>query len=229
VTEPRVLVLDLALDRTLYRPTDHWRALLGPVELQSVHLPDGEPVPDPEAYSHVIITGSEASIVEPLPWFPAAEALVRRAVSLGRPLLGSCFGHQLVARALLGPWHVRRAARPEFGWFPVVAALGDHVLQRPGEPVWMFTCHFDEVCDLPSPWRVLGTTERCAVGMMQLGERPVWGVQAHPEIGPAAGQALLQGLAERRPEIRPAVAAALAAGPRDDGFGARLVAELLRH
>jgi GMP synthase-like glutamine amidotransferase len=229
MTDARVLILDLALDRTLYRPTEHWRALLGPVPAVSVHLPGGDPVPDAAGFSHVIVTGSEASIVEPLPWFAEAEALVRRAVALDRPLLGSCFGHQLLARALLGPRHVRRAAVPELGWFPLRAVAGDHVLRRVGDPVWTFACHLDEVCDLPPPWRVLGATERCAVHLMQLGERPVWGVQAHPEIGPDAGVALLRGFAERRPELRDAVEAGLAAGPRDDGFGPHLVAELLRH
>ena len=223
MTPPRVLILDLSLDRDLYRPTGHWRALLGGVESVSIHLPSGEAVPLLTAVSHVILTGSEASIVEPRPWFAPAEAVVHEAVRRGLPLLGSCFGHQLIVRALVGPAHVRRAATPEFGWYPVRPAPGEHLLRRGGDPVWMFACHFDEVCDLPAPWQVLGATDACAIHVARLGASPVIGVQAHPEIPPPEARELLLGFAERLPPVRPAVDRALAEPPRDSGFGQVLV------
>lgn len=229
-TSPLVFILDLSVDPELYRPRSHWTALLGGVPFRSVHLPSapvGEALPEVGAFTHLIVTGSEASIVEPQPWFAPAEDLVRRAVDAGRPVLGSCFGHQLVVRALLGPTHVRRAHTPELGWRPVaITAAGPPVAGRAQE-IWMFCCHFDEVCDLPSGWEVLARTPECGVHAYRLAGRPVWGIQAHPEIDPDEGAALLRGFGDRRPEVQPLVEAALAAPRRDDGFGHALVAQFL--
>jgi GMP synthase (glutamine-hydrolysing) len=229
MSTPRVLILDLSVDPELYRPTEHWRALLGDVPSASLR-PGAEPEagwPDVERFTHLIVTGSEATIVEPQPWDAPAEALIRRAVQARRPVLGSCFGHQLIVRTLLGPDHVRRARAPELGWFPVETIAPGPPMGPPGRRLWMFCCHFDEVHDLPSEYEVLARTPDCAVHAYRLADRPVWGVQAHPEIDPTRGAALLRGFAEKRPDLWPAVERALAAPARDDGFGSELVARFL--
>lgn len=231
MASPRVLLLDLSLDPSLYRPVAHWQGLLGALPLFALRADAFGSGADlcraAGDFTHLLVSGSEASIVEPLPWFDPAEALIREAVEAGKPLLGSCFGHQLIARALLGPRHVRRAAAPELGWLGVE----DLGLGRPfgGEPrtVWMFACHFDEVCLLPPDWRVLARSDRCAVHAYAVTDRPIWGVQAHPEIDPQEGAALLEGFAARKPDLVPLVRAALAGPRRDDGFGAHLVTAFL--
>ena len=96
----KVLILDGAIDLDSYRPTDEGRNLLGGVPADSVHLPSGEIVPDLKTYSHIIVTGSEASIVEPAPWFEVEARAVREAFGLGKRLLGSCFGHQMLMAAI---------------------------------------------------------------------------------------------------------------------------------
>jgi GMP synthase-like glutamine amidotransferase len=228
----RVLILDLAVDPEVYRPTAHWRALLGPTPSHSVALLRGGVVPPLGGFSHLIISGSEASVLEPQPWFDPAEETIRAAVARAMPLLGSCFGHQLVVRALHGPAHLRRAERPELGWFPVTIAAPEadaqaDALVRPGAPVWMFCCHFDEVCDLEPGYRVWAHTDGCAVHAYRWGDAPVWGVQGHPEIPPDEGAALLAAFARQRPEVADAVARALAAPHRDDGDGAVLTRRFL--
>ena len=223
----RVLILDLSVDPAIYRPTQHWRDLLGEVGSDSVALLRNETVPPLEGYTHLIVSGSEASITEPQPWFAPAEEAIRAAVDAGLPVLGSCFGHQLVVRALLGPSHVRRASRPELGWFPVEMGRTDDDGLGENGPLWMFCCHFDEVCDLPIEVRVLATTPDCGVHAYRMGEAPVWGVQAHPEILPEEGAQLLADFARKQPEVAELVEQALAGPRRDDGFGARLVRRFL--
>lgn len=227
----RVLILDLSLDPSLYRPVEHWRGLLGAVPLIALRpadLPDDADLLSLAGdFTHLIVSGSEASIVEPLPWFAPAEALVQWAVEAARPVLGSCFGHQLVARALLGPQHVRRAATPELGWLPVEVTGAGAPLGPGSRALWMFSCHFDEVCDLPPRFQVLARSDRCGVHAYALSDRPVWGVQAHPEIDVAQGDALLRGLVARRPELAALVEKALFGPRRDDGFGAHLVSQFL--
>jgi GMP synthase-like glutamine amidotransferase len=220
----RVLIVDCSIYPDIYKPAEHWRPLLGGVQAAAVHLPSGETAPDLAAYSHIVLTGSEASIVEPAPWFEVEAALVRRAAALGKPMLGSCFGHQMLALALSGPRHVRASATPELGWAAVDVVAGDALLDRLPSPFHAFVAHFDEVYDPPPPWRVLARSGGCAVQVMRYGDEPIWGVQAHPEIDPETGRALLEGLAVKEPERSGLVDVALAQEPRDD----RVVAEMVR-
>jgi len=67
--EKRVLILDGSIWPEIYRPTDHWRTLLGSVPVDSVHVSSGEAIPDLEPYTHLIVTGSEASITNREPWY----------------------------------------------------------------------------------------------------------------------------------------------------------------
>jgi GMP synthase-like glutamine amidotransferase len=229
----RVLILDTSIDPAAYRPTQHWRALLADTPSDSVHLPSSAGAPDLAPYSHLILSGSEASIVCPEPWFAVEEALLRAAVDAGIPILGSCFGHQMLARALSGPASVRRAANPELGWVAVEILAP---ASRPPDPLldglWprfhTYVAHFDEVCaPPPPPWRVLARSAGCGVQVMRCGERPIWGLQCHPEIPIADGRALLEHVLRQRPELDSLIRPVLAGEPCDDQIGRALIARFL--
>ena len=225
---PRVLILDTRIDANVYRPTRHWRALLGDVSSDSVHLPSGEAVPNLAPYTHLILTGSEASIVCPEPWFAVEEKAVRRAFDAGIPILGSCFGHQMLARVLSGEAAVWRSPTPELGWTPVEILGADPLLDGLPRRCYTYVAHFDEVCAPPPlPWRVLARSDRCRVQAMRYGERPIWGIQCHPEIPIADGRALLSDLLRKRPDLEALIKPALAMVPRDDELGSAITARFL--
>jgi len=223
----RVLILDASLHRDVYRPDEHWRALLGAVPADAVHLPSGRAIPPLDGYTHLIVTGSEASIVEPADWYEPAAETVRRAAGAGLRVLGSCWGHQLLALALSGPAFVRRSPTPEVGWIEVQRTERDELLADLPDRWFVFASHFDEVVDPPAPWRALARSPRCAVQAMRWGDRPVWGVQAHPEIDPPTARVLLEGFLRYAPRHTAVVRPALAAAPRDDRTARPLVARFL--
>lgn len=133
-------------------------------------------------YTHLILSGSEASTTTDQPWDSALAALVRRFVEAEKPVLGICYGHQFLAKVLAGPQHVRRAAQAEFGWLsPRLEA--SPLFHGMVEPEFM-VCHYDEAFDLPTEFKILASSERCAVHAFQYRDLPVWGVQFHPEYGP---------------------------------------------
>jgi GMP synthase-like glutamine amidotransferase len=223
----RVLILDGCIYPEFYKPSDEWRSLLEDVPSDAVHLPSGEPVPDIEPYSHVIITGSEASISKPEPWFELEIDAIRDAFALGKPIFGSCFGHQMLAVALSGPEHAGPSPTPELGWAPVEVTARDELFDGLPNPLWAFVSHFDEVRDPPSPWLVLARSAGCAVQAMRYGTRPIWGVQAHPEIPPEHGRVLLEGFLEKAPERAELIRNALAQTPRDDALALALTRRFL--
>ncbi len=227
MSEGRVLILDGSIYPDLYHPTDHWRVLIDGTPFDSVHLPSGQEVPDPAGYTHVILTGSEASIMEPEAWYHVESQAVQRAIDRGVPMLGSCFGHQMLAKTLSGPGHVRRSPTPELGWASVDVIEDDPLFCGLKNPFNVFVSHFDEVIDPPAPWKIIAKSGQCAVQVMRYGEKPVWGIQSHPEITPEDGKLLLEGFIEKAPEKEDLLRAALAQTPRDDLLAREIVRRFL--
>jgi len=212
----RLAIIDNAIDHSVYTPVAHWRKHL-PLPGEAFHAPSGE-LPDLDSgYTHLILTGSEASIVERESWVDREAALVRKAEAGGLAMLGSCWGHQLLALALSGPRHVRRSKVPEMGWLPIDILMRDSPFLGQAERFYAYTVHFDEVVGLGPEFRILAATQRCPVHAFQLEDRPIWGVQSHPEIDIADGRLLFQRFLDQGGESSHLFRAALGSPERDSG------------
>jgi GMP synthase-like glutamine amidotransferase len=228
--KPKVLILDGSVHNDIYRPTDEWRQLLGHVPADTVHLPSGQTLPSIADYSHIIVTGSEASIVEPAPWYEVEAAAIRTAAEMNRPILASCFGHQMLAKVLSGDQYVARSTTPEVGWIELEFVADDELFIGLPNPLHVFTSHFDEVPGPPPPpWRVLARNDRCAVHIMRYGDKPIWGIQSHPEIPPDHAVTLMKGIVKYFPDKTEIATAALNSKPRDDNAAREIVRRFLAH
>lgn len=69
------------------------------VEVVAVRGDAGGPLPDPRDYAGIVLSGSPASLTEPEPWMEGPVEVVRQAAQVGTPLLGVCFGHQVIGAA----------------------------------------------------------------------------------------------------------------------------------
>jgi len=230
MADTRILIIDNSIDQTVYRPLQHWRPYLdGPVDVY--RPPESQLPPIPLAYSHVLITGSEASITQDDDWIVEECEMIRKMAEGGVPILGSCFGHQLVVRALGGKEYVHPTPTPEFGWVGVT--LGEDGCED--DPVFgglpsrfhVFSSHLDEVEPLPDDWEVLGMSERCENALVRWRKGPIWGIQHHPEIGFDDGERLFQALLDRRPEQREQLLEGFQAAKRDDRITGTLVRAFL--
>jgi len=134
----------------------------------------------------VILSGSEHSIFEDNDWLGKQLAFVRNLLAEGVPLLGVCFGHQLIFRALYGKDALTRRAVPEVGWHPVKLAA-HAVFEGAGETIRPYNYHFEEVAEVAGEWEVLASSETCPVQAARHRELPAFGLQFHPEIAPEEG------------------------------------------
>ena len=169
-----------------------------------------------EDYTHLILTGSEASILNRDAWVEREVELTQEAVERDLAVLGSCYGHQILALALAGSQHVRQCAFHEIGWFPIEIIKESSLL---GEKriIYAFSSHFDEVFNLGKNFTILSTSEKCEIQAFQWKEEPVWGLQYHPEIGMDEGKEYIQRSAAKNDRRAAFYKEAHDSEPRDSG------------
>jgi GMP synthase (glutamine-hydrolysing) len=152
-------------------------------EWTTVDLRTDEPLPALDAAAAWVVTGSASSVTERARWMLRAEAHLRAGVAAGLPVLGICFGHQLLAQALDGL--VARSPRGrELGTVSLdrTDAAADDALFRSLPPSFRVNAsHVDAVVRAPEGARVLATTELEPVAAFAVGAC-AWGVQFHPEF-----------------------------------------------
>ena len=127
---------------------------------------------DPTAYDLVVSLGSEfAAFDDTKPFVQREERLMRRAVEQDVPVLGLCFGGQMLARVLGSENY--RSDEAEIGWLPVRTSDAELVSEGP----W-FQWHFD-VFTAPPGSRVVAETD---VGVQAFVAGRSLGLQFHPEV-----------------------------------------------
>ena len=142
-------------------------------------LSDGESPPAVDAafpFDAAVISGSQTSVYDDESWIAGTEAWVREAVESGLPVLGVCWGHQLLARALGGD--VDPMGSHELGYATVGLVDDDPLFDGFDASFVAFETHSDEVTRLPAAASVLAENDRA---LQAFRIRNAWGVQFHPE------------------------------------------------
>ncbi len=123
----------------------------------------------------LILSGGPASVYE-----PGAPSVDPGVFRLGVPVLGICYGHQLMARELGG--EVRATGLREYGRTTLAVDEPGVLLPDlpPEDTVWM--SHGDAVTRPPEGFRVTAHTEASGVAAMEDRQRGLFGVQFHPEV-----------------------------------------------
>ena len=146
----------------------------------------------------IILSGSPASVHDPEA--PHSDVGV---FSLGLPVLGICYGMQLMAYQLGGS--VEKAERREYGPATIDLEGGGELfrdIEKEGVRVWM--SHGDRILELPTGFRVLARSENSPTAAMAGPDRSFYGVQFHPEVvHTPCGRALLENFLFRICRCRP--------------------------
>lgn len=131
-----------------------------------------------------IITGSRFGAYESHDWIPPLEDLIREIHNARMPMIGVCFGHQIIAQALGG-----KVEKFEGGW-----AVGRYEYpMESGQTLPLFAWHQDQVTTPPPEAKTVSSTDFCAHAAFTIGNH-IYTIQPHPEFD--AG--FIKGLAEFR-------------------------------
>lgn len=137
-----------------------------------------------------LITGSKYGAYEDLPWILRLEAFIREINNQGQPLVGVCFGHQIIAQALGGT-----VEKFDGGW-----AVGhQNYVFSDGTNMRLNAWHQDQVTVLPANTKVNASNDFCLNAGLSIGDN-ILTIQPHPEFNPRLLELLL---AHRGPGLVP--------------------------
>ena len=127
---------------------------------------------DPAA---IILSGGPSSVYE-----PGSPSLDPDILKLGIPILGICYGFQVLAAALGG--RVDKTGKREYGATELSVSVNGTLLgdQPVTQICWM--SHGDQVMEAPSGFEVLASTQTTPVAAFESKEKRIYGVQWHPEV-----------------------------------------------
>jgi GMP synthase-like glutamine amidotransferase len=163
--------------------------LLGPgFEVETFDVQAGELPADPAAHGAYLVTGSPAGVYDPLPWIAPLMQFIRAAKD--RPMVGVCFGHQVMAQALGG-----QVIKSPKGWS---AGLHSYDVVNPqpwtnGErKVAIPASHQDQVVVQPPASEVVAKSDFTPFAALAWTDRPAISFQFHPEFSVAYAKALIE-------------------------------------
>ncbi len=156
---------------------------------QIIDVLNGQKIPDPDDLEAAVVTGSAASVYQNLEWMKPLKAFIRSAHNSNLPLLGICFGHQIIADALGGV-----VEKSDKGW-----GLGAHTYQvkningytknLPGE-LTVPASHQDQVISAPKAAKVFLSSGFTPNAGLIYDNGTTLSVQPHPEFSGAYASSL---------------------------------------
>ena len=127
-----------------------------------------------------LISGSRHGAYEDLPFIPPLEDFIRKAYAAEVPLVGICFGHQIIAKALGG-----KVEKFAGGW-----GVGRTDYKFDGETLALNAWHQDQVVEKPAEAEVIASSDFCRYAGFRY-KGPAFSVQPHPEFDRTALDLLL--------------------------------------
>jgi len=149
-----------------------------------------------DEFTHLIISGSEASAINESLWTEELTNLIYLFIEKNKKILGICYGHQFLARALCGKQCLYKLPLPEYGYSKIL--LKENKLFKNIENPVVLQLHYDAVRNLPADFEIIAEN-KTSIQAFQYKGMDVFGVQFHPEFDKTAAQYFLEEARKKDP------------------------------
>ncbi len=186
---PQLLYLDNSPNP---HPANRVSALFAGFEIDFRLAARGEFPSRVDNYAGAFLSGSPHGAYDDVPWIHREHEVIQALAREQVPILGVCFGSQILASALCGRDQVFRRSSCEVGykWLDVALGREDALTRGLSDRVYMFVWHNDEVRADHPDIAILATSDLCSNHIWRYRDQPVWGIQGHPELDKAHAQAV---------------------------------------
>lgn len=186
---------------------------LGPgLPQRRLYAPDVVDYPEPQDLAGVVVSGSHSMVTDRAAWSERLAAWLKRCVLAEVPVLGICFGHQLLAHAL-GAEVGKLPGGPEIGTQRLrltPEAQHDELLGALPPEFAAQLVHYQSVLRLPPDAVPLAHSEREPHEAFRMGRR-AWGLQFHPEFSASAMRGYVEHVKQDLPDAQASLNAVCAA------------------
>jgi len=151
-------------------------------KIKVVNVPAGDKLPPVEMCKGVVIAGSHAMVTQDLDWSVAIENWIPSVIKVGAPVLGICYGHQLLARAMGGvvDYHAKGVEIGTAGIKLVNEDMADPLFKGLPKMFSAHVCHSQTIVKLPENAVRIAENDFEPNHAFRIGPT-AWGVQFHPE------------------------------------------------
>lgn len=192
--------------------------------------PIGEPEPVETAegpiqsFDAVIISGSQSSVYDDhRPWIQTLSRWTEGAIADGLPILGVCWGHQLLAQILGG---TVKGGSYELGYVRVTQEVDDSIWNGIPNPFTVFATHSDHVVAMPPDATLLASNE---TGVQAFRQGHVYAVQFHPEYDLRTAKAMINSKDLPERDVQAALDTCTEANVKAAQRAKRIFANFLEH
>lgn len=152
-------------------------------KIKTIHILKNQKLPNLQSAAGFIITGSHEMVSEELDWSLELEKYIKKIASKNIPLLGICYGHQLIAKALGGISDYNKKGK-EIGRVKIKRSkngFNDPLLKNFPEHFFAFETHYQSVVKLSQNAIILASNAKDKHQAVRF-QKTIWGVQFHPEF-----------------------------------------------
>ena len=146
------------------------------IDFEIIHLTDN--IGNLDEFSHLIISGSALFASQENENDIKLYDIINQFAN--KSILGICYGHQILANALMKKNVCRKSSTPELGWRNV-ELVSNSIFDGIFNPVF-YESHLEEVFDLNDDFTIIASNTNCDIQGYQYKNLPIWGVQFHPEV-----------------------------------------------